>query len=69
MPDRPVTKSVCVGPSDPRTNTLAEPEISRKIVESGLSVVPMSIAEFNEMVKSDHERYGRLIRAAGIKAD
>ena len=48
---------------------LAEAEISRKIVERGLSVVPMSIAEFNEMVKSDYERYSRLIRAAGIKAD
>jgi tripartite-type tricarboxylate transporter receptor subunit TctC len=48
---------------------LVEPEIARKIAESGLNAIPMSTAEFNEMVRSDHERYGRLIRAAGIKAD
>jgi tripartite-type tricarboxylate transporter receptor subunit TctC len=30
---------------------------------------PMTPAAFNEMVRRDFERYGRLIRAAGIKAD
>jgi hypothetical protein len=29
----------------------------------------MSVRDFNEMVRQDYERYGRLIRAAGIKAD
>ncbi len=48
---------------------LAERDVAAKINESGLSIVPMSTAEFNAMVRKDYERYGRLIRAAGIKAD
>lgn len=48
---------------------LAEPDILRKTSESGLNVIPMSVQEFGNMVRSDFDRYGRLIRAAGIKAD
>lgn len=48
---------------------IAEPEIAKKIADSGLSAPPMSVRDFNAMVRQDYERYGRLIRAAGIKAD
>jgi tripartite-type tricarboxylate transporter receptor subunit TctC len=48
---------------------LAEPEIAKRITESGLSIVPMTPTEFGTMVRQDYERYGRLIKAAGIKAD
>ena len=48
---------------------LAEPDILRKTSESGLNVIPMSVQDFGNMVRSDFDRYGRLIRAAGIKAD
>lgn len=48
---------------------LAEPEIAGKIAQSGLGIVPMSPQEFGAMVRQDYERYGRLIRAAGVKAD
>lgn len=48
---------------------LAEPEIARKAAESGLNIVPMTPDAFGKLVKQDYERYGRLIKAAGIKAD
>jgi tripartite-type tricarboxylate transporter receptor subunit TctC len=48
---------------------LAEPEIARKAAESGLNIVPMAPDAFGKLVRRDYERYGRLIRAAGIKAD
>ena len=48
---------------------LAEPEIVRKVNEAGLSTIPMSPEAFNAIVRKDYERYGRLIRAAGIKAN
>lgn len=48
---------------------LAEPEVAKRIAESGLSAPPSTVREFNDMVRRDYERYGRLIRAAGIKAD
>jgi len=48
---------------------LAEPDIVRRVNEGGLSTLPMSPDAFNELVRRDFERYGRLIRAAGIKAD
>jgi tripartite-type tricarboxylate transporter receptor subunit TctC len=48
---------------------ITEPEIAKRIADSGLSAPPMSVRDFNEMVRQDYERYGRLIRAAGIKAD
>ena len=48
---------------------LAEPEIVKRVNDAGLSTIPMTPAAFNEMVRRDFDRYGRLIRAAGIKAD
>lgn len=48
---------------------LAEPEIARKVAESGLNIIPMTPQAFGAMLRQDYERYGRLIRAAGIKAD
>jgi tripartite-type tricarboxylate transporter receptor subunit TctC len=48
---------------------LAEAEIARKAAESGLNIVPMTPEAFGKTVRQDYERYGRLIRAAGIKAD
>jgi tripartite-type tricarboxylate transporter receptor subunit TctC len=48
---------------------LAEPEIARRVAEFGLNIVPMTPQAFGSIVRSDYERYGRLIRAAGIKAD
>lgn len=48
---------------------LAEPDIVKRVNEGGLSTIPMTPDAFNDMVRRDFERYGRLIRAAGIKAD
>lgn len=47
---------------------LAEPEVVRRITESGLQVVPTTPEDFRKTVVRDYERYGQLIRAAGIKA-
>lgn len=48
---------------------LAEPEVVRKVNEAGLNTIPMRPAEMDAIVRKDYERYGRLIRAAGIKAN
>ncbi len=46
---------------------LAQPEVAKKVVESGLDVAFGTPEQFGALLRNDFEKYGRLIRAAGIK--
>ncbi|MFN0185755.1 MAG: Bug family tripartite tricarboxylate transporter substrate binding protein [Aquabacterium sp.] len=45
------------------------PEVQARIKSLGGDIVPMSIEAFAEMNKAEFERYGKLIKDAGIKVD
>jgi tripartite-type tricarboxylate transporter receptor subunit TctC len=45
------------------------PEVQARIKGLGGDIVPMSIDAFAEMNRAEFERYGKLIRDAGIKVD
>jgi tripartite-type tricarboxylate transporter receptor subunit TctC len=50
--------------------TLADPDLQKRFVESGgAEAVGMSSAEFLARIKSDAERYGRVVKAANVKAE
>ncbi len=48
---------------------LADPEVKERLAILGAVVAPTTAAELGKMVRSEHERYGKLIREAGIKAN
>ena len=50
--------------------SLADPDLQKRFVESGgAEAVGMSPAEFLARIKRDAERYGRVVKAAGVKAE
>lgn len=50
--------------------TLADPDLKKRFVESGgAEAVGMSPSEFVVRIKQDAERYGRVVKAAGVKAE
>ena len=48
---------------------LADPEVKERLATLGAVVAPTTAAELGKMVRAEHERYGKLIREAGIKAN
>ena len=48
---------------------LAEPQTKQKLLDAGANVVPMSIDEFAAFVKTESEKYERIIRLTGAKPD
>jgi tripartite-type tricarboxylate transporter receptor subunit TctC len=48
---------------------LADPKIKGRIIESGATVFPGSPADFRKLIAAETEKWGKVIRAAGIKAD
>lgn len=48
---------------------LADPEVRDRLAGLGAVVSPSSPQELGAMVRSEHERYGKLIREANIKAN
>jgi tripartite-type tricarboxylate transporter receptor subunit TctC len=48
---------------------LADPKIKSQFADLGSTVAPMTPAEYGEVVVSETERWGKVIRAAGIKAE
>ncbi|WP_157264046.1 Bug family tripartite tricarboxylate transporter substrate binding protein [Azohydromonas aeria] len=48
---------------------LATPEMQQRLAAAGGEVVPGSTAQFADMLRREQERYGKLIRDAGIKPD
>jgi tripartite-type tricarboxylate transporter receptor subunit TctC len=48
---------------------LADPEIEARLTESGSTVLPGSPAEFTKFIADETEKWGKVIRSAGIKAE
>lgn len=48
---------------------LADPEVKDRLAGLGADVSPSSPAELAELVRSEHARYGKLVREADIKAN
>jgi tripartite-type tricarboxylate transporter receptor subunit TctC len=45
------------------------PEVAQKLVASGWDVTPLEQAEFGVLMRSEHERYGKIVKARGIRVD
>lgn len=45
------------------------PEVTKKLVASGWDVVTLQQAEFGDLMRSEYERYGKIVRARGIKVE
>ncbi|MBK8325244.1 MAG: tripartite tricarboxylate transporter substrate binding protein [Betaproteobacteria bacterium] len=48
---------------------LADPEVKERLAGLGAVVSPTTPQELGALVRGEHERYGKLIREAGIKAN
>lgn len=48
---------------------MRSPEVSNQLNKVGLDPTPSSAAEFAKFVKVEHDKWGRVIRAANIKAE
>ena len=49
---------------------LAEPELVQKLNVTGtLEPLILSPAEFNELIRRDYEKYGKLVADIGVKID
>jgi tripartite-type tricarboxylate transporter receptor subunit TctC len=48
---------------------LADPRIKARLAELGTMVLPGSPAEFGKLIAEDTEKWGKVMRAANIKAD
>jgi tripartite-type tricarboxylate transporter receptor subunit TctC len=46
---------------------ITQPEVKARIEKVGLSPAYLEGGKFGELIRSDHERFGRIIRDAGIK--
>ena len=45
---------------------VAQPDVKERIAKTGLSAAYLDGAKFGAEVRSDHERFGKIIRDAGI---
>lgn len=43
--------------------------MAARLLEIGFEVVGSTPAEFGQTMKTDHERYGVVVRKAGVKLD
>lgn len=48
---------------------LALPDVKQQLADQGLETVYRTPAEFDSLIRSDHERFGKLIKSAGIKIE
>ena len=53
----------------PGNAILADPKLHARLAELGGEPMPMTPAEFGELVAEETEKWGKVIRAANIKAD
>jgi tripartite-type tricarboxylate transporter receptor subunit TctC len=44
-----------------------QPDVKERIAKTGLSVAYLDGAKFGQLIRTDHERFGKIIRDAGIK--
>jgi tripartite-type tricarboxylate transporter receptor subunit TctC len=52
--------------SDDIARVLRSPDVEQRMKSQGMAVVTQSPQQFDEMIKSEAERFGRILRAAGI---
>ena len=48
---------------------LADPKIKARLADLGATVLPGSPADFGKLIADDTEKWAKVIRFAGIKAD
>jgi tripartite-type tricarboxylate transporter receptor subunit TctC len=48
---------------------LADPKIKARLAEEGGTVLPLSPAEFGKLIAEDTEKWGRVVKFAGIKPE
>jgi tripartite-type tricarboxylate transporter receptor subunit TctC len=48
---------------------LADPETKQKLLDAGADVVPLSTEQFAAFVKTESEKYERIIRLTGVKVE
>ena len=48
---------------------LADPKMKARTAELGATVIPSSLSEFGRFVSDETEKWGKVVRAANIKAD
>src|SRR5262245_5135301 len=64
------TPSEIVGKLNQAVNAvLADPKLQARLAELGGEPMPMTPAEFGKLVAEETEKWGKVIRAANIKAD
>jgi tripartite-type tricarboxylate transporter receptor subunit TctC len=64
------TPSEIVNKLNREVNTaLADPKIKAQLDELGVVAIPGSPADFGKLIANETERWGKVIRAAGIKAE
>jgi tripartite-type tricarboxylate transporter receptor subunit TctC len=51
------------------TQVLGMPDVKARIIEQGFQPAPMSVADAEKFLRTDVERWARVIREANIKAD
>ena len=49
------------------TKVLAQPDIRDLWAAQNMEIVPTTPAQFGDLIRREHERYGKLIKTAGIK--
>lgn len=48
---------------------LAQPDVRQQLADQGLDAAYRSPADFDALVRADFDRFGKLIKAAGIKIE
>jgi tripartite-type tricarboxylate transporter receptor subunit TctC len=48
---------------------LAAPDVMERIAQLGQTLAPAGPEEFEKLIRADHERWGRVVRASGAKAE
>jgi hypothetical protein len=48
---------------------LADPKVKARLATLGGTVLPLSPADFRKLISDETEKWGNVIRAAGIKAE
>ena len=48
---------------------LADPKIKSRIAELGASTLPGSPADFGKLIAEETEKWGKVVKFAGVKAD
>jgi tripartite-type tricarboxylate transporter receptor subunit TctC len=48
---------------------LQEPDVKERLAADGAEPAPMTREDFVKLIRADHEKWGKVIAATGIKGD